>query len=35
VTVGMDITILRQRLQTDLRILRVTLDMVDRIRYPQ
>lgn len=30
-----DIAILRQRLQTDFRILRVTLDMVDRIRRPQ
>lgn len=31
----MDIPALRKRLQTDARIIRVTLDMVDRIRHPR
>lgn len=32
---GADMEILRQRLQADPRIMRVTLDMVDRIRLPR
>ena len=35
VPAGVDIFVLRKDLQKDPRVLRVTLDMVDRIRRPQ